>query len=259
MNRRAHLGPDRRRGHAVLAWGLALCAVCWLTAAEPPEAAFDAANRHFEEGKYLDAVARFEAILRSGHTSAALHFNLGNAYFKLGEVGRSIAAYRAAARLAPRDPDIAANLQFVRRSVAGGPPPRPGWLSRLVGRLTLREWALLSTASLWLWMGVLIWRQRSPDPGPGSRRLAVAGAVATLLLGGLLGLAWAELNWRQSAVVIVDDAILRHGPLAESPSLQTLHDGQELRVEDEKDDWLLVTGAARGPGWIQRDQVLLIR
>ncbi|MBK9138972.1 MAG: tetratricopeptide repeat protein [Verrucomicrobia bacterium] len=224
-----------------------------------PDATFDAANRLFDQGKYFEAVAGFESILRSGRASPALYFNLGNAYFKLGEAGRALAAYRVAARMAPRDPDIAANLEFVRRSVSGGAPPRPGVLTRLVTRLTLDEWAVLTAASLWLWMGALLWRQQVANPGPASRRLALFGAIATVLIGTLLAFAWAEVNWQRSVVVIAKEAILRHGPLDESPSLQTLRDGQELRVRDEKDDWLLVSGATRGPGWIKRDQVLVIR
>ncbi len=234
-------------------------AVALAQPAEAPDTTFDAANRLFEQGKYFEAVAGFESILRSGRASPALYFNLGNAYFKLGEAGRAIAAYRVAARMAPRDPDIAANLEFVRRSVSGGAPPRPGVLTRLVTRLTLDEWAVLTAASLWLWMGALIWQQQVTGPGPASRRLVLFGAIATVLIGTLLAIAWAEVNWQRSVVVIAKEAILRHGPLDESPSLQTLRNGQELRVRDEKDDWLLVSGAARGPGWIKRDQVLAIR
>jgi tetratricopeptide (TPR) repeat protein len=228
-------------------------------AAEPPDTTFDAANRLFEQGKYLEAVAAFETILRSGRTSGALYYNLGNTYFRLGEVGRAIVAYRLAARIAPRDPDVAANLAFARAAVPGTAPPRQSWLARFTGRLTLDEWTIMTGVSLWLWMGILIWRQRITGVGPAGRRLAIGAAGLTVLLAGLLFAAWVQTDGYRSVAVIVDDAVLRHGPLEESPSLQTLHDGQELRALDEKDGWLLVTGAARGQGWIKRDQVLVVR
>jgi uncharacterized protein YgiM (DUF1202 family) len=89
--------------------------------------------------------------------------------------------------------------------------------------------------------------------------LTLAGGAATALLSGLLLSAWLQQTSTRWVVVTADDAMLRHGPLDESPSLQTLHDGQELQVRDEKDEWLLVTGAARGQGWIKRDHVLAVR
>ncbi len=46
--------------------------------------------------------------------TAALFYNLGNAYYKQGDHGRAILNYRRAQQLAPRDPDIEANLALAR-------------------------------------------------------------------------------------------------------------------------------------------------
>jgi tetratricopeptide (TPR) repeat protein len=243
----------------VFAWLMVTFAGLPSNAAEAPDAAFDAANRLFEQGKYRDAATAYEIILESGQSSPALRYNLGNAWFKAGEIGRAIASYRRAVEIAPRDPDIAANLAFARAAVPGATPPKTSWFSRLVSRLTLNEWATGAGLALWLWMAVLVWRQRGEESGPIARRLTVASAVATALLAGLLLSAWLQQTSQRWVVVTADDAVLRHGPLDESPSLQTLHDGQELQVRDEKDGWLLVTGAARGQGWLKRDHVLAVR
>jgi Flp pilus assembly protein TadD len=66
-----------------------------------------------------EAAAAYEQILTNGAVSPALYFNLGNAHFKAGQLGRAIAAYRQAERLTPRDPDVRANLQFARNRVQG--------------------------------------------------------------------------------------------------------------------------------------------
>src|SRR6266699_3853607 len=90
--------------------------------------AFDQANRLYEEGKFTEAAAAYEKMLRQGQASPALYFNLGNAFFKAGQVGRAVLNYRLAERLAPRDPDVRANLKFARNSV--GPAPTPNWWQR---------------------------------------------------------------------------------------------------------------------------------
>src|SRR5438552_9134717 len=98
--------------------------------AEDVSTAFDQANRLYEEGKFTEAAAAYEKMLQQGQASPALYFNLGNALFKAGQVGRAVLNYRLAERLAPRDTDIRANLKFARGSVAPGATPTPGWWQR---------------------------------------------------------------------------------------------------------------------------------
>ena len=83
-----------------------LAFVLWPLAANPEalSTGFEAANKLYEEGKYADAAASYERLLQGGQVSAALYFNLGNAAFKSSQIGRAIAAYRQAERIAPRKP-----------------------------------------------------------------------------------------------------------------------------------------------------------
>ena len=53
-------------------------------------------------------------MVRAGAASPAVYFNLGNAFFKQGQIGRAIAAYHSAQTVDPRDPDVRANLGFAR-------------------------------------------------------------------------------------------------------------------------------------------------
>ena len=87
--------------------------------AQNTAALFDEANKLYEQAKYQEAATAYEKLLQSDPASAALYFNLGNAWFKAGQSGRAIAAYRQAERLAPRDPDLRFNLNFVRKKVSG--------------------------------------------------------------------------------------------------------------------------------------------
>ena len=116
--------------------------------AEPVPDAFTQANKLYEEGKYTQAAAAYEKITRAGAVSPALYFNLGNACLKAGQIGRAVCAYRQAETLAPRDPDIRANLQIARNQAGDNNPALPGnrW-TRWIGRLTLNEWTLAASAA----------------------------------------------------------------------------------------------------------------
>ena len=115
--------------------------------AQSVTATFDNANKLYEQGKFAEAAALYEKLLQSGHVADALYFNMGNAFFKGGQIGRAIAAYVQAQRIAPRDPDVRANLQFARNQVQG-PTFLPERFSRWLGKLTLNEWTWLAAGTV---------------------------------------------------------------------------------------------------------------
>ena len=219
-------------------------------------AAFDAANKLYEEGKFTEAASAYQKLTQSGQASAALYFNLGNAFFKSGQIGRAIAAYRQAEQITPRDPDLRANLRFAR-SQTPSPTLAPGRWQRWLGRLTLNEWTVLAAGVLWLWLlllGLLQWR---PALKPALHWYLYGLAVLGLLLSACVGLTLRQVKFTRSAIVVVHEANARYGPLAESPAAFTVHDGAELQVLDQKDDWLRITAGPRRDGWLRRDQTLV--
>ena len=109
--------------------------------ADAVSAPFEQANKLYEEGHYTEAAAAYQSLLDHGSVSPAIYFNAGNALFKAGQIGRAIYNYRRAEELAPRDPDIRANLQIARTQAGTNTASAPGnrW-TRWTGRLTLNEW-----------------------------------------------------------------------------------------------------------------------
>ena len=232
-----------------------------LSAAPPPEAVslFDQANRLYETGKYGEAIAAYEKLVTTGVISAPVYFNLGNACFKSGQIGRAIINYRLAERLAPRDPDIRANLQFARNQAGGqGTPGGPRWWRRAAGKLTLNEWTLLAGSACWIWFGLLALGQLRPLWRPTLRLYSPIAGLATGLFGLGLGLAFREQFGELSGVVIARDAIVRFGPLDKSPTHYTLHNGAEVRVLDQYNGWVEITDSTNRKGWLPGESVLLV-
>ena len=58
-----------------------------------------------------------------------------------------------------------------------------------------------------------------------------------------------------AAIVVAADAIAHQAPVDESPTAFTVHDGAELEVLDQKDDWLQVSVDARKIGWLHSGKV----
>ena len=226
--------------------------------AEAAPGTFEAANRLYEEGKFAQAAAGYDQLTQAGRVSPALYFNLGNAWFKAGQIGQALLAYRHAELLAPRDPDVRANIQFARNQVQGPTLPTNAW-RRWLGQLSLNEWAVLAAVALWslfLLLAAVTWRPIWKGP---LRTPIIVSAAATLLLGACLGAALYQQRSFRLAIVVKPEGIVRNGPLDISQTAFSVHDGAELQVLDENNDWLQVSAGPLRVGWIRRDQVVRVR
>ena len=120
---------------------------------------FDAANKLYAENKFVEAANAYESITTNSTVSPALYFNLGNARFKAGQLGRAIAAYHSTSALTPRDPDLLANMRFARNQVQGPTLKTSAW-QNWMRTLTLNEWTWLCAVGVWITFALLIARQQ---------------------------------------------------------------------------------------------------
>ncbi|MEY2407541.1 MAG: hypothetical protein QOF48_211 [Verrucomicrobiota bacterium] len=230
------------------------------------DAGFDAANKLYEQGKFTEAAAAYEKMLQAGANAESLHFNLGNAWFKAGQIGRAIAEWRLVERANPRDPNLRFNLEFARKRVLGTDVP-PGTLwQRALLALTLNEWTVLASVLIWTWLLLLGLRELKPSLRRTLAGYTVTAGISALLVTGCLAASASFKFNSRPAVVIVPEAIARTGPLDEAKVLHQLRDGTEVLVLDEKDvtvgdkkqSWLQVRDAGRRTGWVKSDQLLRI-
>jgi len=215
---------------------------------------FNTANKWYAEGKFAAAAAAYEKILQSGVISPALWFNYGNAEFKLGQTGRAIAAYRRAELLAPRDDEVRANLDFVRRQVDGPTVHGSRWENWL-GTLTLNEWTLLAAAAFWLTFGLFAARQIRPVLRSRLRGLTAGLVIVTILSCAGLSAATAIHFTKQTAIVVEPEATARSGPFTEAQDAFKVHDGAELAVLNRRENWLQVSDGSGRIGWLPARQV----
>jgi tetratricopeptide (TPR) repeat protein len=226
-----------------------------MAAGAPAE--FDAANKLYAEGKFADAAAHYEKILQSGAVSPALYFNYGNAEFKAGNLGRSIAAYRQAKQLSPRDADVRANLEFARSRVQGATSSASRWENWLE-TLTLTEWTALAAISFWLTFMLLATMQIWPALKTVLRGFTRALAVLMILSGICCGMAVSIHASQKTAVVVALEAVARSGPFDDAQNVFTAHDGAEFEVLSRSGDWLQVADGSGKIGWLKRGPVEIL-
>lgn len=192
----------------------------------------------YEAGAYRAAADSFAARAARQPTVAAYWYDLGAAYYRLGEDGRARAAWIRAARLAPRDDTIRRALELL-------PGDRPSAAIAPVARVTPQE-ALGAAALCWVVAWALLAWRRTRRIGLALAALAVVGAVV----------AWrVDRAYRQpAAIVLRDDVPLRSAPFGSASATRSLVAGSAVRVERAEGAWLLVERAG-GRGWVLAGEV----
>src|SRR5246500_3628518 len=105
------------------------CALANPSLLAQPDAEFAKANQEFAQGDFKEAISGYEALIRGGQSSANVFYDLGNAYFRVGDFGRAILNYERALALERHHPEATANLQIVRDE-AHALELQPSWLER---------------------------------------------------------------------------------------------------------------------------------
>jgi hypothetical protein len=231
-----------------------LALVCAVTmpagAAATADALFAQAAKAYDAGQFDQAVTAYREILDAGFTSPALFHNLANAHFRGGRVGPAVLNYRRALYLAPRDPDVVANLRFALEA-AGVEEPPAALAARLLRKLGLEAWIRLAIASFWLAAAAGCWVMLAPRRrAAGLRILAVLGAMLAVSLGGIFE--WLSLHRRPEVVVTQPAQQALFAPLEGSTAHFAVPEGSILRMEGSADGWIKVT-RGKDEGWVRAE------
>lgn len=220
--------------------------------------AVSAANQLYMAGNYEDAQRIYEQLIAQGVEDSAVYYNLGNTYYRQGDLGRAILNFQRAAQLNPRDPDIRANLELAREmadvpftSTAPGPVDA---LARMTSRwLTLNEMAILALG-IWFLAGFLF-LSTSLMEGGSARRILRFGAIVALLFLVLIGLSLGSRIFAESTqnngVVVAPVVAVSSEPGEQFATDFNLTSGTEVGLVETQGNWarLAVPGDVI-EGWI---------
>jgi tetratricopeptide (TPR) repeat protein len=70
-------------------------------------------DAYYAKGQYKEAAAGYQQMVNDGYKSAVIYYNLGNAYYKLGDIPSALLYYEKAHKLSPGDDDINFNIRYV--------------------------------------------------------------------------------------------------------------------------------------------------
>ncbi len=222
------------------------------------EAEFNAANKLFEEGRFQDAAVFYQKILEERGHSAAVHYNLGNAYYQTGQPGRAVLHYERALLLNPSHAEAKANLEVVRRMSGAREYPKP-WSERFFRHVPPGGVAWVGVAAAWVSLvGGWFCVRRGAWQAHGIVAVAMSLPLALACLWLLLSSGGGAWN-ASRAIVIQEGAVARHAPAKTSREILSLAPGSEIALLFRRTGWAYVLLPDRGRGWLPEETVETIR
>ena len=224
---------------------------------------FDEGNQRYQAGDFDEALEHYAQILDDGLESGELYYNIGNTYFKLGELGPAILYYERARRLMPGDGDLLANLELARSLTADEMASLPGfWLFRAVGwwvELVPRGalvW-LVALAYLVAMMAVILVILRPATVlAAWGRRLAITGATVTLVFGLNLAVRELGIGAAEEAVIMAEETAVQSAPSDDSAlQIFAIHEGTKVQTDRRSDAWIEIILEDGKVGWVRADQL----
>ena len=223
-----------------------------------PEQQVSEANKAYYGGHYENAVSIYEKVSQAGFASPILYYNLGNAYFKLGNMPMSILYYEKAHKLSPADADIEHNIRLANTRIVDKIEPVPvlfyiRWWNNALNILSPDKFAKVSLALLsvfWILLAAYFLARRR------SLRVTAFNFALLFLVASIFGMVLAYKSHQDAlnpdeAIVMEPSSGVKSSPDEKSVDLFVIHEGTKVNVMDRIGDWKEIKIANGNSGWIQ--------
>lgn len=216
---------------------------------------FAEANAQYAEGNYAEAAESYRQVLVE-QPSAEVYYNLGNAYFKQGELSQSILAYERALRLRPLYKDAQYNLKFAQSRIVDNIEDTnsffvSNWLKAVRNLLSEQTWMWLSVALFLLTLtgamlfafSRVVWLRKT------AFYTAIVALVISVVACANAGSLHKRDTLRAEAVITQGIVNAKSSPDRSGTDLFTLHEGTKVTIKEQLGNWCNIH-VGNNIGWI---------
>lgn len=227
-------------------------------AAETLKPTKSAGDEAYDRKEYTNAIEIYEAVINGEGATAPLYYNLGNAYFRSNELGKSILNYERALRLAPTDDDIRSNLEFAQSRTKDEVSQQHdlffiAWFYALVSIFGVDTWAIIAVVAFVVALiGLVLFLLVRKS---GVRRtglvLSIIGLAVTLFANIAAWEMYSTIEDNSQAIVMKEEVTMMSAP-GSSTALMKIHEGRKVTITDDSIvDWKEVELEDGTIGWVK--------
>mgnify|MGYP003367241833 FL=1 len=215
------------------------------------------ADSAYVQERYEQAISLYNKLLETG-ASASVYYNLGNAYYRTGDMAHAILAYERAYLMEPGDADIRFNLQLARTKTIDKIVPESEmffitWFRQMIDWYSADQWGrsvvvcfalFVVSLLLYFFAGRMLWR-----------KVGFGVGVCTLILAVLFHIfayqQQQKLLVRTHAIVMSSSLTVKSTPSISGTDLFVLHEGTKVEITDDTmKDWKEIRLADGKVGWV---------
>ena len=207
---------------------------------------FAQANADYAKGNYAEAASKYEQIIADS-PSAEAYYNLGNAYFKQGELAQSIVSYERALRINPSYDDAKYNLLFAQSRIVDNIEDThsfflSNWLKAIRNACSEQTWIILSIALfIVMLIGFFLF---AFSQTVWVRKTAFYSSVVALVISVVACVNAGSLHQRdtvRSEAIITQGIVnVKSSPDRSGTDLFTVHEGTKVEITETLGDWCCV-------------------
>ena len=226
----------------------------------------NAGTKAYNENDFERAIDEWRMCSDNGIENADLYFNLGNAYFRNGNLGFSIFYYKKALRLRANDDDIIHNLKFAEAMTkdkvdeAEEENPILSSLFKLHHALSLK--AQLFTLLAIFWIIALICIAKKFFFNEKIRNIGTGTIFILTLVFSIVGASAAYkiivLETDVTGVVTAKNADVTSAPSDKAQTLNTLSEGTSFEVLDIQGNFASIRLGEKVKGFVRLSEVGIV-
>ena len=214
---------------------------------------------------YAAAIQIYEALLKNGE-AADVYYNLGNSYYKIGEIAKAVLNYERALLLQPGNGDIRANLEVARAKTIDKVEPVPevffvSWIKSLTNSMSVDAWAtwgivsfilLIVSLYFFIFSKQIMWKKIGFISG-------IIFLIITVCSNLFASQQKENLVNRNEAIVMNPSVTVRSTPSESGTSLFILHEGRKVNVKDNSmKEWKEIHLEDGKVGWVPASAIEVI-
>jgi len=228
-----------------------------IVSASPYSDIISQANKAYTDAKFNNAIELYKQVVDKGYQSAALYYNLGDAYFKTKNYASAILYFEKAKKLDPSDPKIDFNIQVCNTKIVDKIEELPQpfykhWMTDFCNLFTMDIWAIVSVVCLFLFfMFMAVYLMANAVR---IRKATFWAGLLFLLVTMVSGVnaysQYRSISNSHEAIIFEPTVNVKSSPDANSQDIFVIHEGTKVKILDKVGNWLDVRIANGSDGWI---------
>jgi len=242
-----------------------LLVICQPIFAENWESSFQQGNQFYQNGEYEQAISSYLKIVETGYESGELYFNLGNAYYKIDDLGNARLFYERASHFLEGDESLAENLKLLKMRLVDQiePPPKfilSVWWDYITNMFNIEILLWIEVILLWILLTGFSVRYFFRSRGRGDRLNVVFTIILVIfIIFTLICLQKIyNLQTERFAVIMMPSVTLLAEPKLGGTEVFVLHEGTKVKIERQNQDWFEIRLEDGKTGWLETKKIKII-